>query len=101
MVQQIILLPQAEQDLEGAFDWYETQSPGLGREFLRNVEACFSLIKRNPQIYGTVYKTFRRALVRRFPFSIFYEQENNSLIIYAVFHYSQNPVKWIKRLRVA
>ena len=101
MIQKIILLQQTEQDLEGAYDWYESQSSGLGKEFLRNVEACLSLIKRNPEIHSIVYKNFRRALVRRFPFAIFYEQEKNELIIYAVFHCSQDPVKWKKRLRVA
>ena len=101
MIRRIILLQQAELDIEGAHDWYENQSPGLGQEFLRNIEACLFLIKRNPEINRVIYKSFRRGLVRRFPFAIFYEREKNDLVVYAVFHCSQNPVKWKKRLRVA
>ena len=101
MIHRIILLHQAELDIEGAYDWYENQSSGLGQEFLRNVEACLALIKRNPEIYSVVYRNFRRGLVRRFPFAIFYEREANDLVIYAVFHCSQDPVKWKKRLRIA
>ena len=101
MIQRIILLQQAEQELDGAYGWYESQSLGLGTEFLRNVEASLALIKRNPEIYRVVYQNFRRGFVRRFPFAIFYEPEGSDLVIYAIFHCSQDPVKWKKRLRVA
>jgi hypothetical protein len=31
-----------------AYFWYEEQEPGLGEEFLRCVDACIQLIRRNP-----------------------------------------------------
>lgn len=42
---------------------------------------------------------FRRALVRRFPFEIFYELIEHSIVIYSVFHSSQDPEKWRVRLK--
>lgn len=101
MIRNIILLPDAIEDVKGAYDWYESQSSGLGKEFLRSVDACLSLAKRNPEINALIYKTFRRALVRHFPFAIFYEIEGDGLVVYSVFHCAQDPKRWKKRLRTA
>ena len=44
MVNNLITLPQAEQDIADAYDWYEDQELGLGDEFLRCVDAFSMLI---------------------------------------------------------
>ena len=44
----IIVRPEAEAEVQQAFDWYEEQSEGLGLEFLRAIEACLSGVSRNP-----------------------------------------------------
>lgn len=44
------------------------------------------------------YETYRRAVVRRFPYVVFYEHSDTTVVIYAVFHCSQNPKKWRGRL---
>ena len=49
-------------------------------------------------LYRTVVDEFRRALIRRFPFEIFYEPDDHNIVVYAVFHCSQDPDKWKKRL---
>lgn len=41
---------------------------------------------------------FRRALVRRFPFEVFYEPAQDCITIYSVFRGSQDPQKWRARL---
>jgi plasmid stabilization system protein ParE len=38
----LIIRTEAELDIEDAFEWYEAQSPGLGSEFVRAVDVCFS-----------------------------------------------------------
>lgn len=69
----LIIVPEVEQDLVEAFAWYESRRDGLGREFLSCVEACIAAISRMPEMYGIVQEAYRRALVRRFPFAVFYE----------------------------
>ena len=95
-----ILLPEAKADVEDAYLWYEEQSFGLGMEFLRCVETSLVLIQRTPLVYPVVYESYRRALVRRFPFAIFFEVEDarRSSVVYSVFHCSQDPAKWRARL---
>jgi len=92
----------AEADVAGAYQWYEEQSLGLGLEFLSCVETALLSIERAPLMYPVVHETYRRALVRRFPYGIFYEfdQEHDECVVYAVFHCSQDPDKWRSRLPV-
>jgi plasmid stabilization system protein ParE len=73
MVKQFHILPEAEQDAADAYGWYEERQPGLGEEFLRCVEACIQSIRRNPKTYSVVHESYRRALLRRFPYAVFYE----------------------------
>jgi hypothetical protein len=71
---------------------------GLGEEFLDCVDAAIQRICRSPYLYAKIYNDYRRALVRRFPYVIFYEFADGNLCIYSIFHTSQNPKKWKKRL---
>ncbi len=95
-----ILVPEAKADVADAYLWYEDQSLGLGMEFLRCVEAALLSVQRTPLIYPVVHESYRRALVRRFPFAVFFEIDDseNQCTVYSVFHCSQDPDKWRGRL---
>lgn len=99
MTETPLLLPEAKGDIADAYQWYEEQSLGLGLEFLRCVEAALLAIQRAPLGYPIVQESYRRALVRRFPFAIFFEfaADQNRCVVYAVFHCSQDPEKWRRR----
>ncbi|NER49043.1 MAG: type II toxin-antitoxin system RelE/ParE family toxin [Symploca sp. SIO1B1] len=62
MAYQVLILPEAEQDLEEAYNWYEEKNTGLGSEFIRVVDASLSTIQRNPFASAVVYKQVRRKL---------------------------------------
>jgi plasmid stabilization system protein ParE len=74
MIDPVLFTPEADDDVVGAYDWYESREPGLGEDFLRSVEACVRGIQRHPEMYPAAIDEFRRAPIRRFPFEIFYEQ---------------------------
>ena len=97
MSKELIFIPEAHTDIAEAYLWYEEQSLGLGMDFLRCLKASFTSIQRNPLIYQIVHEHYRRAMVRRFPYSIFFEDNETQSVVYAVFHCSQNPDKWHKR----
>ena len=94
----IIYTPEAEGDVVESYTWYEEREPGLGEEFLRCVEACISVIQRHPRAFPVAERGFRHAPIRRFPFEIFYEPALDRIVVYAVFHCSQDPAKWRERL---
>lgn len=98
MHSELIFIPEARNDIEAAYSWYEEQSLGLGMDFLRCIESSFLSIQRNPLLCQVVHENYRRALVRRFPYAIFFEHDEKQIVIYAVFHCSQDPIKWHKRL---
>lgn len=91
-----IVVSEAKTDVAEAYLWYEEHCLGLGMDFLRCVEAAILSIQRNPFVYPVVHETYRRVLVRRFPFAIFFEVDETTgrSIIYSVFHCSQDPDKW-------
>jgi plasmid stabilization system protein ParE len=98
MAANLILVPEAHQDLEEAYAWYEERRVGLGEDFLGRVDACIEAIRRTPEMHAVVHDNYRRALVRRFPYAVFYEHANNTVTVYCVFHTSRDPQKWRGRL---
>lgn len=98
MAKRLVVLPEAEQDIAEAYDWYQERELGLEEEFLRCIEASIQFIEGNPEIYAFAHANYRRALVRQFPYAIFYEYFEDTITVYAVFHCSQNPKKWRSRL---
>jgi len=98
MAAELILSPETEADVAEAYAWYESRRAGLGEEFLGCVDACIETIRRTPQIHATVHENYRRALVRRFPYAVFYEHTGATLAVYAVLHTSRDPDKWRSRL---
>ena len=82
-----------------AHDWYEERVSGLGAEFLLSADACFNSILHNPQMYPQVYKSARKALLRRFPYQILFVEEEEQITILAVFHSKRNPKEWQDRFR--
>ena len=68
----VTLRPAAEEDLDDAAQWYESHSSGLGGEFLDEVQRVIGLIEDNPQSYPRIHGEIYRAMIRRFPFGMFY-----------------------------
>jgi plasmid stabilization system protein ParE len=99
MAKPVAFTTEAEDDSYQAYAWYESRRTGLGREFITAVDACLQSISRNPKLYQTIYKDYRRAVVRRFPFSILYEESYEAIIIYAIFDSRQDPEKWRERVQ--
>lgn len=98
MAERIVFLPAASRDLEEAYRWYEDHKPGLGLEFTHSVDACVNSICRNAELCEIVFRQYRRAMVQRFPYAIFYKVSDRVVTVYSVFHCSQDPSKWHERL---
>lgn len=89
--------PEAEQDLEDAAIWYEQQQLTLGHDFLDAIDSEFQRIASSPMMYPVVHRETRRAIIQRFPFSIFYRIEDNVILVIAILHGSRNPQSWKNR----
>jgi plasmid stabilization system protein ParE len=98
MAIELVFAAEVEQDIGEAYAWYEMRRPGLGEEFLSCVDACIQTLCRTPDLHAKVYEDYRRAIVRRFPYVIFFDRSGNLVTIYGVLHTSRNPDKWRERL---
>jgi plasmid stabilization system protein ParE len=99
MAAKLVVAPEAEQDLCEAYAWYEEQRAGLGEDFLSSIDACIQRIRRNPDIYEIVHESYRRALVRRFPYAVFFDYSDDTVTVYCIFQTARDPEKWRRRLR--
>ena len=94
----MIILPEAEADLEYARDWYERQRNGLGAAFLLAVQEVLQRIGRTPEVNAIVHQNVRRALTERFPYAVYYRIEGDEVIVLGVFHAGRDPREWRSRV---
>ena len=95
----LIILEPAVLELEDACLYYNEKVSGLGLEFEEEVGALLELIKNNPLLFPIKFAHIHEAVMKRFPFVINYEMSGKQIIVSAIFHVKQNPVKKIKRKR--
>ena len=95
---ELIITPEAFDDLAEAMDWYDEQRPGLGEDFLSSVHASIASTMRMPTMHEKVRFEYRRALVRRFPYAIYYECDDQRFTIYGVVHTARDSEAWRRRL---
>ncbi len=86
-----IIQEEANNEIIQAYLWYETKQEGLGEKFIDALETCYVAIDINPNTFEKKYKFQRQAIIKNFPYVVMYEQEENKIIIYAVFNTHQEP----------
>jgi plasmid stabilization system protein ParE len=91
MTYSLRFLPEIEEDVIAGYVWYEEKSKGLGEDFLRMFYACTTEIARNPLIFPKVHEEFRRRLLRRFPYAVYFMKENDEIIVFGLFHCARDP----------
>lgn len=93
----LLIEPEAEADIDAAFGWYEAQRTGLGSEFLAELAFVLESIESNAELYPILIGRTRRALVRRFPFGVFYIIESGFVAVTACMHCRRDPRRWQTR----
>jgi toxin ParE1/3/4 len=87
----LILLLQADHDIQTAFEHYEEFQEGRGEVFMRHLDAALLLLRRHPEI-GPIYSgPYRRLLVRDFPYGIFYQSQPERVVVAAIVDLRQDP----------
>ena len=85
----------AEEEIASIALWYEAQSPELGSKFLDKVDQSLEKISENPLQYRVISKRLRRALMKRFPYIIFFRIIENEILIVGCRYAGQNPERWL------
>lgn len=92
MIRRLLFRSEVHDDLVSAAAWYDSKSVGLGSEFLRIFYAATATLLRFPLSSRKVYGAFRRRLLRRFPYAIYYLADRQSVTVFGVFHCARSPI---------
>ena len=87
-------LSPAQAELAGAIEYYERAVPGLGLEFLEEVERTIGRILLQPEAWTRVSERHRRCRTRRYPYGVIYSVENDVALVTAVFNLRRHPDAW-------
>ncbi len=92
----------AEEAAEAAA-WYESESPGLGADFERAIDAALDLLEQDivplvsvPGAAGG--RGVKRLLLRRFPYAVVVVERQTEIVVIAFAHQARRPGYWRGRL---
>jgi len=96
---QFRFVPEAETELAEACIWYGLQRDGLDVELMQRIDKTLQRISNAPRRFPRVHRQLRRAIVRQFPFGIFYKVTKDEILVFAVFHSRRDPSQLTSRLK--
>ena len=99
-----VVLAAAELEAAEAALWYEDRRPGLGDEFLDELDRAFERIQAAPGVcralegFPSTSRDVRRCLLRRFPYLVVFLRRPEEVVVLAVSHARRRPFYWLERL---
>jgi plasmid stabilization system protein ParE len=91
MIRSVIIRPEAKRDLREAKAWYRNISLELRDDFVHRIDDAIALAQERPLAFAVVLRTFRRILVHRFPYALFYHASENRIVVVALLHQARDP----------
>ena len=86
-----------KRDVATAYAWYQARREGLGDEFAEEIGAAFAAIEEQPLRFPVVIDDIRMAVVRRFPYLIYFVAAPRGTSVIAVLHGHRDPQVWQRR----
>lgn len=96
MSRTVYFRPEAEAEALDSQRWYEHRRPGLGAEFGEAISGAVTRVADNPVAFQKVHGETRRAVLRRFPYAIYFRVDRDDIIVLAV-HGRQHEARWQSR----
>jgi plasmid stabilization system protein ParE len=81
----------AAAEVGNVITWYSKPDIGQGAAFVRELERTEAHLRSRPELYQRVEGEIRRAVLRRFPYSLFYVVESELVLVIACMHHHQRP----------
>lgn len=94
------ILELAALEIDDGHAYYNLQQANLGDRFKKDVQIAIDTIVSSPKLYPQVDGSIRRAILHRFPYSIFYTIDDDTVVILSVAHQRRKPYYWIEDGRV-
>jgi hypothetical protein len=91
MAARIIYKAAAEAEVEEAYVAYETIQRGLGIDFLDELARVEGHLHANPALYQRIEGDIRRAVLRRFPYGLFYVVDSEQVSVLGCLDLRRDP----------
>ena len=92
----IQFLSVAESELAQAIEFYESQTPGLGRIFYTEINESLELIRLYPEGWQHITKLTRKCCLRKFPYLILYGVIDNVIVVSSISHQHRHPKSYLR-----
>jgi plasmid stabilization system protein ParE len=86
MSRRIILSPDAQADIRSAVRWYQHKETNLSFRFKAELRTSLRRIARYPFEFPRVNDLVRRALMKRFPYLIYFTLNQDRVFVVAILH---------------
>lgn len=88
------LLPEAEAEVREAFFWYFERSPLAADAFRTELFDALDSLATNAAMWAEDEDGFRSHVLRRFPYTVWYELVAQTVNVFAVAHQRRRPGYW-------
>jgi plasmid stabilization system protein ParE len=85
---------EAQEEFEVALTWYQARSPRASARFEAELDRALDGIVANPALFPAYDDEHRFAMLRRFPFSVVYQVQADSIYVVALAHSRRSPGYW-------
>jgi plasmid stabilization system protein ParE len=90
---------EARHDLREAYDYYEAAEAKLGDRFVHRLVEALRAISERPHSFPIQHLATRRAIVKDFPYGVFFSDEETHVQVVAIVHLHRHPRHWRRRAR--
>jgi len=98
MTLRVVFRRAARAEFDAAALWYEDRQAGLGAQFVSEIDRAVELASGHPDRFPLKHGEIRCVQARRFPYSVFFRQEADRIVVLAVFHARRDPAIWQTRV---
>lgn len=98
MRRRVVTTPEADADIADAYEWYAALRPELGTDFLAELAVTFMQLEQFPEAHAVIRGETRRAILKRFPYSVFHIVDPDAVTVTGVLHFRRDPQVWPLRL---
>ncbi len=94
----IRFLTMAETEVDNAVSWYQEQTEDQSLNFLNELDRAVQVVRAYPHLAAEIEPDIRRFLLHRFPYSLIYGIEEDTIVVIAVAHDHREPGYWSDRV---
>lgn len=91
MSRSVVFRRVAKLELYDAISWYDEREEGLGHRFRLAISQQLERVAESPDQFAYIREPVRRAVLRRFPYSIYFLSETDRVVVLAIFHVKRSP----------